>query len=86
MISSIVLEIIGRGKTAAVLNRNQILTYASCGKGFRKDPVKARSGFDLTPAVQNDQLREIKAAIILQPGPAALTDGLVAIQNIILEK
>jgi hypothetical protein len=43
-----------------------------------------RPGFDCIPAVQRDALHEIKSSLILQPGPAALTDGLVALQAIIL--
>lgn len=56
-----------------------------CGKGFKKDAFAARTGFDALPAVRNGQLYEIKSAIILQPGPAALTDGLAALQRIIVE-
>jgi hypothetical protein len=37
------------------------------------------------PAVRNGKLYEIKSALILQPGPAALTDGLAALENIILD-
>jgi iron complex transport system substrate-binding protein len=38
--------------------------------------VKARDGWKVVPAVKDDQLFEIKSAEILQPGPAALTDGV----------
>ncbi|MCE2509366.1 MAG: cobalamin-binding protein [Alphaproteobacteria bacterium] len=54
-----------------------------CGKRFVPDRVKARPGFDRVPAVRAGELHEIKSAIILQPGPAALTDGLAALQAII---
>ena len=54
-----------------------------CGKKFRPDRVKARPGWDIVPAVRNDQLFEIKSAEILQPGPAALTDGVRRLQQII---
>ncbi len=47
-----------------------------CGKKFRPEKVAARPGWAAIPAVQNGQLFEIKSPIILQPGPAALTDGL----------
>jgi iron complex transport system substrate-binding protein len=43
----------------------------------------ARPGFDRTPAVQNQDFYEIKSSLILQPGPAALTDGLAELQRII---
>ncbi|HYL32378.1 MAG TPA: cobalamin-binding protein [Stellaceae bacterium] len=54
-----------------------------CGKKFRPEKVAARSGFDTLPAVRAGALYEIKSSLILQPGPAALTDGLDAIQRII---
>ncbi len=54
-----------------------------CGKKFQPAMVKARPGFDAVPAVKNNDLYEIKSPIILQPGPAALTDGLRALQGII---
>jgi iron complex transport system substrate-binding protein len=50
-----------------------------CGKKFRAQQVAARNGWSQVPAVRNGELHEIKSAIILQPGPAALTDGLAAI-------
>ncbi len=54
-----------------------------CGKKFRPERVVARPGFDRIPAVQHQHLCEIKSSLILQPGPAALTDGLVELQRII---
>jgi iron complex transport system substrate-binding protein len=56
-----------------------------CGKKFVPDKVAARPGFSAIPAVRNGFLREIKSALILQPGPAALTDGLNAIVQIVEE-
>jgi iron complex transport system substrate-binding protein len=43
----------------------------------------ARAGFGQVPAVQHQHLYEIKSSLILQPGPAALTDGLARLQKII---
>ena len=54
-----------------------------CGRKFRPEPVMARPGFDRTPAVQDQAVYEIKSSLILQPGPAALTDGLAELQRII---
>ena len=54
-----------------------------CGKKFRPERVMARPGFDHVPAVQHQDLYEIKSSLILQPGPAALTDGLAELQKII---
>ncbi len=47
-----------------------------CGKKFRPELVAARAGWDDVPAVRDARLHEIKSSIILQPGPAALTEGL----------
>lgn len=47
-----------------------------CGKRFRAEKVAARPGWGAIPAVRDGHLYEIKSADILQPGPAALTDGL----------
>ena len=54
-----------------------------CGKKFRPERVATRAGFDRIPAVQHQDLYEIKSSLILQPGPAALTDGLAELQRII---
>lgn len=47
-----------------------------CGKRFRPERVAARLGWQAIPAVRNGQVHEIKSPLILQPGPAALFDGL----------
>ena len=57
-----------------------------CGKKFRPERVAARPGFAKIPAVRDMALFEIKSPLILQPGPAALTDGLDAMQRIISER
>ena len=62
-----------------------IILGSWCGKKFQPDSVAARAGWEGIPAVRQGWLREIKSSIILQPGPAALTDGVRAIQRIILE-
>jgi iron complex transport system substrate-binding protein len=54
-----------------------------CGKKFRPELVAARPGWQDVPAVRDGELHEIKSSIILQPGPAALTDGVRAIQRVI---
>lgn len=60
-----------------------VIVGSWCGKKFRKDKVAARPGFEAVPAVRNGRLHEIKSPLILQPGPAALTDGLAALEAII---
>jgi iron complex transport system substrate-binding protein len=54
-----------------------------CGKKFRPERVAARPGWDAIPAVRAGALYEIKSADILQPGPAALTDGVRRIHQIL---
>ena len=53
-----------------------------CGKKFRPERVMMRPGFGQVRAVQHQDLYEIKSSLILQPGPAALTDGLAELQKI----
>lgn len=60
-----------------------IIIGSWCGKKFVPAKVAARPGFDAIPAVRNGFLREIKSPLILQPGPAALTDGLDALATIV---
>ena len=60
-----------------------IIIGSWCGKKFVPGKVAARPGFAAIPAVANDWLREVKSTVILQPGPAALTDGLDQIARII---
>ncbi|HXC40381.1 MAG TPA: cobalamin-binding protein [Burkholderiales bacterium] len=62
-----------------------IIIGSWCGKKFRPEQVAARTGFDAIPAVRDEYLYEVKSALILQPGPAALTDGLNALRKIIAE-
>ena len=67
-----------------VVERQPDLIIGSwCGKKFRPERVAARPGFAQTRAVHNQQVYEIKSSLILQPGPAALTDGLEKLQIII---
>lgn len=60
-----------------------IILGSWCGKKFRPDKVAARPGWDVIPAVRHGELHEIKSPLILQPGPAALTDGVREIARII---
>lgn len=60
-----------------------IIIGSWCGKKFRPEKVAARPGWSAIPAVRDGELHEIKSALILQPGPAALTDGLDALHAIV---
>ena len=60
-----------------------IIIGSWCGRKFRPEQVAQRSGWERIPAVRDGELHEIKSPLILQPGPAALTDGLDALCKII---
>jgi iron complex transport system substrate-binding protein len=66
-----------------VTREPELIIGSWCGKKFRPERVMTRPGFDRTPAVQRQDVYEIKSSLILQPGPAALTDGLAELQRII---
>jgi iron complex transport system substrate-binding protein len=76
------------GRTIAdpgeVIRRNPDVIIGSwCGKKFRPERVAARPGWDGISAVKENRLHEIKSSEILQPGPAALTDGVRRIHAIL---
>jgi iron complex transport system substrate-binding protein len=69
---------------AQIARRNPDIVIGSwCGKKFRPEKVAARPGWENVAAVRNNQLFEIKSADILQPGPAALTDGAEQLHRIV---
>ncbi len=59
-----------------------IIVGSWCGKKFRPERVAARAGFAQVPAVRYGELHEVKSSEILQPGPAALTDGVARLHAI----
>jgi len=56
-----------------------VILASWCGKRVVPDQIRNRPGWSDIPAVRNGRIVEIKSPLILQPGPAALTDGLDAI-------
>jgi iron complex transport system substrate-binding protein len=68
---------------AVVEKAPDIMIASWCGKKFRPERVRSRAGWESVPAVRDDELHEVKSAEILQPGPAALTDGLGRLHTII---
>ncbi len=66
-----------------VRRKPDIIIGSWCGKKFRPEKVAARAGWQDVAAVRNGQLFEIKSADILQPGPAALTDGVAQLHRIV---
>lgn len=77
-----------QGARARILLPDEIIAAAPdviiaswCGKKVRPEKIAARAGWETIPAVANGRIHEIKSPLILQPGPAALTDGLDAIET-----
>ncbi len=69
--------------TEVIRRAPDIIIGSWCGKKFRPQRVAERPGWDAIPAVQNKQIFEVKSAVILQPGPAALAVGVQQIRAII---
>jgi len=61
-----------------------IIIASWCGKPVKKEWIHARDGWSGIPAVRDGQVYEVKSSMILQPGPAALTDGIRQLQQIIM--
>ena len=67
-----------------VVSRQPDVIVASwCGKPVRREQILSRAGWEDVPAIRNAHVYEIKSALILQPGPAALTDGVRQLREII---
>ena len=80
-------ESLGKNRIIAdgteIVRRNPDIIIGSwCGKKFRPETVAARPGWSQVAAVRDGALFEIKSPLILQPGPAALTDGVAALHRI----
>jgi iron complex transport system substrate-binding protein len=72
-----------RPKAEDVIARSpEIIIGSWCGKHFRPERVAARPGWENIPAVQDGKMYEIKSAIILTPGPVAISEGLPLLLNI----
>ena len=74
-------RIIAQGQTI-VDRAPDIIIGSWCGKKFRPEKVASRPGWQDVPAVRTGHIFEIKSADILQPGPAALTDGVAQLHRI----
>ena len=62
-----------------------VILASWCGKPVDIDSIKKREGWNEITAIKNDRIHEIDSSIILQPGPACLTDGLKVIESLIRE-
>ena len=75
-------RIVQDGRTV-IEKQPELILGSWCGKKFRPERVAARPGWSEIPAVRAGELHEIKSAEILQPGPAALTDGVRRIHSLL---
>ncbi|MCC7126077.1 MAG: cobalamin-binding protein [Acidobacteria bacterium] len=64
---------------AVIAAAPDVILGSWCGKPLRPERIAARAGWDAIPAVRNGYIYEVKSALILQPGPAALTDGVAEV-------
>ncbi len=64
---------------AVIAAQPDLILASWCGKKVSVDRIRSRPGWAFIPAVRSDRIVEIKSPLILQPGPAALSDGLDAI-------
>ena len=70
-----------------VIEKNPDVILASwCGKPVNIESIKKRKGWDQISAIKNNRIHEIDSSIILQPGPASLTDGLEMLESLIREQ
>ncbi|MEY5100586.1 MAG: hypothetical protein RJA36_3305 [Pseudomonadota bacterium] len=84
------LQRMGRDRIIAdpdeIVRRSPDIVVGSwCGRKFQPAQVAARPGWDVVAAVRDGELHEIKSCDILQPGPAALTDGVEQLHRIVLD-
>lgn len=60
-----------------------VIIASWCGKPVRRERIVSRPGWDAIPAVRDGEVHEVKSTYVLQPGPAALTDGIARIHEIL---
>jgi iron complex transport system substrate-binding protein len=54
----------------------EVIIGSWCGRALKKEWIRQRPAWDQISAIRNNHIYEVKSAYILQPGPAALTEGL----------
>ena len=69
-----------------VSRRPDVIIASWCGKAVNKQKIASRAGWDALAAVQGGRIYEIKSALILQPGPAALTEGIRQLHEILASR
>ena len=68
---------------AVIAANPDVIIGSWCGKPVRKERIAARPGWNDIAAIRNGDIYEIKSTYILQPGPAALTDGVRQLHDIL---
>jgi len=68
---------------AVIARKPDVIIGSWCGKPVRKERIAARPGWDQVPAVRQGRIYEVKSTYILQPGPAALTEGVQQLERIL---
>jgi iron complex transport system substrate-binding protein len=81
--ASLARDRIVRDPSEVIRRAPDIIIGSWCGRKFRPEQVRARAGWEEIPAIRTGQVFEIRSPLILQPGPAALTDGLDAVHAIV---
>ena len=71
------------GQIAVRAKDPEVIIASWCGKAMKKRTIVERDGWNDVTAVRTDQIYEIKSTYILQPGPAALTEGVTQLEQII---
>lgn len=66
-----------------IRRKPDIIIGSWCGKKFRPEKVVGRTGWNVVPAAMSGEVHELKSALILQPGPAALTEGVGELWRIV---
>jgi iron complex transport system substrate-binding protein len=66
-----------------IRRRPDVIIASWCGKAVRPEKIAERDGWSDVPAIRDSHIYEIKSAYILQPGPAALTEGIRQLHHII---
>ena len=82
-VSSLAKDRIIADHNEVVIRNPDIIIASWCGKKFKKEKLVSRTNWDQINAVKNDFVFELKSEIILQPGPAAVTEGIAQIASLI---
>ena len=60
-----------------------VIIASWCGRKVNKAQIRGRAGWETIPAVKHGHIYEVKSTYILQPGPAALTEGVLQLHALL---